>query len=365
MHFRLHFLVAAVVIFTTTFTITRLRFQRVPRKSNESQPSTFGVGFDLSASYGSTALSFSNGSIFEVATLPAEDDYREVMQRLSLDSSKHLSPPYNNVGESWDDMPRQYMRKARKAVGLPASSDVGHLAKMLSDLRAAVEKKVGPITTAGVTTMHLVALYDEDLHDAFEYVGLEYITFSVGDVGHNILYQTSAAYAGYGHGLCSDYTHPEACKAEQYNMTDRAVMAVVYTDTVLSVSLSVIRSVYALWEPPYRYLADFDLGHQQEPERSPEEYWNAVDSRLQEIMIENPNYDRPSIVMLIGDHISDPAFQQVLVNALGEQMEEMPQVLGEGAVTVAARGVAEMTKRACLRPNAASGLTQAHSSDLR
>lgn len=64
---------------------------------------------------------------------------------------------------------------------------------MLSDLRATVEKQVGPVTSAGVTAMDLVALYDENLHDAFEYVGLEYITFPVGYVGHNILYETGTA----------------------------------------------------------------------------------------------------------------------------------------------------------------------------
>jgi len=129
----------------------------------------FGVGFELTASYGSAAVSFSNGTVSTIAKIEAEDGYKEVLQRLSLYSSRHPSPPYDNLGDSWDDMPRQYLRSARKAIGLPASSDVGFLAKMLSDLRASVEERVGPITSAGVTTLHLVALYDEDLHDAFEY----------------------------------------------------------------------------------------------------------------------------------------------------------------------------------------------------
>lgn len=82
-----------------------------------------------------------------------------------------------------------------------------------------------------------------------------YITFPVGYGGHNILYKTSAAYAGYGYGLYTNYnTSPEACRNEQYNMTNEVVMAVLYTNTVLSVPLCVIRSAYALWEPPYWYL---------------------------------------------------------------------------------------------------------------
>ena len=218
---------------------------------------------------------------------------------------------------------------------------------MLLALRAAVEEKVGPITSAGVTTMNLVALYDEDLRNAFEYVGLEYITFPVGYVGRNIVYETSAAYAGYGYGLCADHkTDPEACRQEQHDMSDEVVMAVLYTDTVLSVSLSVIRPAYALWEPEYWYLADFDLGYNTYVEmESPEEYWSAVWLKIQQIMIENPGYTPPSKVLLMGDRTDEREFREILVRALWEQMGELPEILSEGAVGVAARGVAEMAKR--------------------
>ena len=340
-------IITAAAIFTTTASAQSRPQKLLSTLNPPSQPAPFGVGFDLTASYGSVAVSFLNGTTITLATISASEAYNEVFQRLSLSSSKHPSPPYNNLGESWDDTPRQYLRKARKAIGLPASTDVGHLATLLSALRAAVEERVGPITSAGVTTMNLVALYDEDLHDAFEYVGLEYITFPVGYVGHNILYETSATYAGYGYGLCADYkTELEACKQEQYNMTVETVMAVLYTDTVLSVSLSVIRSAYALWEPEYRYLADFDLGYNAYVRmENPEEYWSEVWLRLQQILIEFPGYDRPKKVLLMGNRTDDREFREVLAKALLEHMEELPEILSEGAVEVPARGVAEMAKR--------------------
>ena len=319
--------------------------QKTMSNSNKSLGLPFGVGFDLTASYGSAAVSFSNGTIVTVAQIPGDQDYNDVLRRLSLAASQHLSPPYNKVGEVWDDMPRQYLRKARKAVGLPASQDVGHLAKMLSGLRTVVEERVGPVMTAGVTTMHLAALYDEDLHDAFEYVGLKYITFPIGAVGHNILYETSAAYAGYGYGLCSDYKgDPEACKNEQWNMTDQVVMAVVYTDTALSVSLSDLASAYALWEPPYRYLVDFDLGYQASL-LSTAEYWAKLELKLGEILVEYPNYERPSMVMLMGDRTEEPKFRATLNKVLSDQMQESPEVMSEGGRGIAARGAAEMAKR--------------------
>ena len=341
----LHLLTAAG-LFTTTAS-AQAKPQKILSALDQSSQPAFCVGFDLTASYGSAAVSFYNGTTRTLTKISAEESYNEVLQRLSLESSQHPSPPYNNLGESWDDMPRQYLRKARKAIGLPASSDVGHLATLLLALRAAVEEQVGPITSAGVTTMNLVALYDEDLHDAFEYVGLEYITFPVGYVGHNILYETSAAYAGYGYGLCTDYkTDPEACTQEQYNMTDEVVMAVLYTDTVLSVSLSVIRSAYALWEPSYRYLADFDLGYPASVEIGNSlEYWSAVELRLQQIMMKYPGYPRPSKVLLMGNRTNNPAFLERLRRAIWAQVPDLAEVFGQGAVGVAARGVAEMAKR--------------------
>ncbi len=317
----------------------------VDLKSQTSEESSFGVGFDLTASYGSAAVSFSNGSIVTITIIAAKEEYNEVFQRLSLESSKHLSPPYDNLGGSWDDMPRQYLRKARKSVGLPASSDVSILADMLSKLRASVEERVGPIVSAGVTTPHLVALYDEDIRDAFEYVGLENVAFPVGNPGHHLLWQTSAAYAGYGFGLCPSYKDPMACEDEQRKMPEITVMAVLYTRTALAVSLSIVWSAYSLWEPDYRYLIDTELGYDMKDRYEHEVYWANVKARLQEMMVENPGYDRPAKVLLMGDCVEDGDFQRQLFEALGEQMETLPEILGSHSDVVAARGVAELAKR--------------------
>lgn len=104
-------------------------------------------------------------------------------------------------------------------MGLPASKDVGYLANVLSDLRAQVEKYLGaPIESAGITMPHLIALYQEDLQDAFDYVGLRYLFFPIR---YDVLYETSAAYAGYGYGLCSDYIDRAVCKQQQHDMIRR------------------------------------------------------------------------------------------------------------------------------------------------
>ena len=241
------------------------------------------------------------------------------------------------------------MRKARKAVGMPASQDVGYLAKVLLGLRAQVEEYLGqPITSAVVTTPDLIALYQEDLQDAFEYAGLHYI---VVPVRYDLLYETAAAYAGYGFGLCSNYTEQDLCKEQQQDMPSEDVMAVLYTRTALTVSLSVVKSAYYLYEPINRYLSNFSLGHDALPRTEYEEYWAAVAEFLERIMKENPYYKRPTKVLLMGDEsINDQTFMRTLANVLGEQGAESPKVLWEDFTFVAAKGAAEMAKRAPYDP---------------
>ena len=253
-------------------------------------------------------------------------------------------PPYDNPGDSWKDMSRQWLRKTRKAIGLPASQDVGFLATMLSDLRTRVEEQTGkPVESAGVTTLNLVALYQEDLQDAFEYLGLRYLSFPVR---YDVLYETNAAYAGYDYGLCSDYTDRSTCKQEQDDLPSDVVMAVLFTRTVLTVSLSITKSAYYLYEPLNRHLLDFSLGYDARSLKvADKDYWDAVGSKLEQILIENPFYKRPAKVLLMGDCVRDETFQRVLKKALSNEMAKMPEILSKDSEGVSAKGAAEFAKR--------------------
>ena len=123
-----------------------------------------------------------------------------------------LSPPYTNLRDAFNDRPRQEMRKVRKAIGLPTSEDVGVLATGLKSLLDAVESYIEcKLGSAAVTSPHLLALYGEDVGDAFDYLNLYWLRFPVR---YRHLRETSAAYAGYGFGLCSNYTDLRACKDE-------------------------------------------------------------------------------------------------------------------------------------------------------
>lgn len=223
-------------------------------------------------------------------------------------------------------------------MGLPPSKDVGYLANVLSDLRAQVEKYLGaPIESAGVTTPHLIAMYQEDLQDAFDYMGLRYLSFPVR---YDVFYETSAAYAGYGYGLCSDYTHRAECKQQQQDMNSEVVMAVLYTRSALTVSFSVVKSAYYLYESDNRYLTNFTLRSDARAQwASVDEYWNQVAMNLEDLMAQNPYYKRPVRVLLMGDQVHDETFTRILEGVLRRQTTDMPDIVSDGS-----KGAAEMAK---------------------
>lgn len=115
-----------------------------------------------------------------------------------------LRPPYQDDGEYWADQPRQAVRMALKSLGLPASYEVGVLAQVIRHLQSELELDFGiSISEAIFTSSHLLALYQDDLEDAAENVGIEYVTpkFQFKP----IFWETASAYAGYGLGLCKHW----------------------------------------------------------------------------------------------------------------------------------------------------------------
>ena len=128
-------------------------------------------------------------------------------------------------------------------------------------------------------------------------------------------------------------------------------MAILYTRKVLTVSLSVTESAYYLWEPPYRHEEDFTLGNNPKHDNPSEEYyWESVRKRLLDIMVYNQYMPRPAKVLLLGDSAHDETFMGVLTEGLESVMEDMPEILQEGAEDVRARGAAEFARRSLWNP---------------
>jgi len=299
-----------------------------------------------------------------------------VMTRLSLDSSRHLaydslsyrpspasiknltirtSPPYEDVGDSIADTERRLQRKARKDAGLPASEDVAVLGRTITRLREKIEFELDTkITSAILSVPHLVALYQDDVQDAFEHVGLEYL--EPERYYKPLLWEAAAAYAGHGLGLCEHPDDPEACREEEEGMPEEVVYVVDYSRAALFTSLVVMQTATGLWEPDVRHRESFTLGLDGKARFTSEDaYWSAVKQYLQAIMVENPFWKRPEKIILVGDRVETERFQGVLKQAIEETMGAMPTVFDKDAKTVASKGAAALAWRRAPRwpPNPA------------
>ena len=259
------------------------------------------------------------------------------------------SPPYNSQGDYNDDRIRQIRRRARKMLGFPASHEVGAISVMVSELLHATENRLGRKPDSVVAALpHLIALSEEDIADVSEYTGLrlQYLPY-----WHNHVQETGAAYAGYGLGLCANYTDQPACNDEMRAMPMETVMAVLYTEQALTVTLSVMKSALYMWEPDHRHREYFDLRHDILEDSFREQYyWDAVRQALLEIMAIHESYPRPDKVLLMGECADDKTFHAVLVNALGSLMKDLPEILAVDTLYAASKGAAELAKRGPFYP---------------
>ncbi|XDG03115.1 hypothetical protein ABKA04_002730 [Annulohypoxylon sp. FPYF3050] len=304
----------------------------------------FGIGFDLSPSYATVAVSYPNGSVKSIARVEGDGAYRDMMLRLSLTSSQHLHRPYQNVGKAIDDIPRQIWRDTRKKLGLPSSGDVGTLSKMIRALQDQAEDFIGePVSAAAISIPHLAALYGEDLYDAFEYLSLVYLEFFPFSNFHPI-HTSIAAYDGNGLGFCSDYRDVEACKEEELHIPSRFALAISYTHTSLTTSQARISNAYYVEE--VSALENLHLGYD---ERDGESYWEVVQDMLQYPILDSAIPRNFSMVILSGDAADKPRFREVLQGVVDNVIGGEPEVVDRRPEFSAARGTAELAKRAIFR----------------
>jgi hypothetical protein len=284
-----------------------------------------------------------------------------MMLRLSLSSSQHLqyvrsasppficisnriiSQPYKHLGEAFDDLPRKTLRDTRKKLGYPASGDVGTLSNMIRALRDEASSFVGePVSTAAISIPHLVALYGEDLHDAFEYLSLIYLDF-FPFWNFRPIHASNAAYAGNGQGFCRDYRDVMACKEEETQFPTLFALSVSYTYTSLITSQARLADAYYIQETPKleNLRLGYDARHDDDDEES---YWEAVREMLRSPVRDSPVQRNISVVLVFGDSTKEPRFRNVLeevINDLGGEQE----IIDQDPEFSAAKGTAEMAKR--------------------
>ncbi|KFY19986.1 hypothetical protein V491_04072, partial [Pseudogymnoascus sp. VKM F-3775] len=112
-----------------------------------------GVGFDLTTSYGVAVAHLNNGTVLDIAKIPAAPEYRDLLERLG---NAPLPAPPGRIS--------QWQRWWNKKRGLPATTDIGVLSSLLSSLKSATSTALGqPVYSVAVTRPSIPAITLEDL----------------------------------------------------------------------------------------------------------------------------------------------------------------------------------------------------------
>jgi hypothetical protein len=244
----------------------------------------------------------------------------------------------------FDDIPRVTARRLKKKAGLPASPDVGVLATVIKSLRSQIEADLHiTVSDSTLAAPNLEALYQDDVSDICEYVGFKYIIPKA--LYKPLLWETSAAYAGYGFGLCEHWQNDTLCQIENNEFPFTQVLSVHYSRNALTSSLATIRSAIGANEPSSGHLENFSLGSDSRVlYKDVDEYWADVKAVLVQRMKETPGMGKPVRIIVTGDRV-DEEFLGVLEEAMKGVMKDVPSVVWDNPPLAAAKGAAEFRRR--------------------
>ncbi|KAI0126776.1 hypothetical protein BJ170DRAFT_684357 [Xylariales sp. AK1849] len=324
------------------------------------------VGFDLKDSYGTAAISFPNGTSQRIALAYGNQAYRDTLHKLSLWSSQHEAPPYTTPEQRWKDWPRQKERNARKAAGLPASEDVGAISTLVRALKEETEKAVGfSITSAAASVPVFPAIYDEDLYDSFEYIGLEYLQMiQYSYRGPLLTYDPAAALTGHGFALCSNIEHPQECWERDDGFWHEYYYIVDYTKSSL---LAYHTGTFSEGAYDIKVAQEYDLflgSDARFDNLNEDHYWDQVRQVLLTPLLTR-SYQMPTKVILVGESSDDPSFREHFDDVLEEFFKDgVPPIFDQDPVYVQAKGAAEFVRRSAYLPKPTKPQMVASTSDM-
>ncbi|KAH8908548.1 hypothetical protein BR93DRAFT_966607 [Coniochaeta sp. PMI_546] len=197
------------------------RCRQCPSTQRRTAP---GVGFALEIGYGTASIRNNDGTFEQVAYIPGSAEYIARMQYLATTSSERMHNGERLLpGVDEQDlrtMPAllwfHLKRYLNKLLLRPADSRFSPLADMANQLRKEVEKYLGKsITSAAISSPDRVRLTRVELGDIFDYIWMEDLVKDKGNPMFSELYSMSAALAGYGQGLCANYTNSYECYREE------------------------------------------------------------------------------------------------------------------------------------------------------
>jgi len=280
-------------------------------------------------------------------------------------------------GMSWRDWVLwRAKRRMNKMLGRPTTPQVVGLSAMVSQLREAAQAKLGARVKAAVLSQpEYVTVTEEEVGDVFDYLGIKNLMPDKRDPLFSQLFATSAAYAGYGKGLCRNYTDVYGCETEEYFFPSRWNLFLDYSQDSLSGGFDLVRKA-RMFRVRNKFVEP-SLGLRQLSAYKDEDvYWAKVANRIREF-VKSTLQDVQELV-LTGESASDQRFRTALRNALADFSSGQGSVVLEGQenfemlnqtdqpdfLYATANGAAEFAKRRqegmarCLLPDKCRGNRQ-------
>jgi hypothetical protein len=244
----------------------------------------------------------------------------------------------------WGDWRRETYRKVRKQLGFPASSDVQILADML---KALVQLLPGDpptqLLSGRISYPSILALYHEDIVDAAEYVGVQLPKGMRGWQPREL----TAAYAGYGMGLCPSFDNKKKCRSEELELPPRSAILIEYTKHALVLHTSNMREAEDLANQHFWGQASFTLGSENKHAvNHPEEVGKFVLEFLhKEFQLDPPAEGILAIMTGSPGNVGDVSVQDAIRHAFAQKGFKVSLRTSDPEY-VAVRGAAELAWRA-------------------
>ncbi|KAF7190978.1 hypothetical protein HII31_07670, partial [Pseudocercospora fuligena] len=279
-----------------------------------------GVGLALETSHGAAVVRFHDGSHKHIALIEGDTSYKALLRGLST-GPVNRTP--DHIDSYWDQL--QYVksraqRRLNKMLGRPATPESAVLGVMVAALLDATRPSLGeeyPVTAAVLSSPDRVKLTDEEIGDIFDYLRIRNLMTEPDSLED--LYATSAAYAGYGRGLCDTYTDAYACEREESQFPAQRLLHIDFNSEALGATTKSLQS--ARDGSVDTMFVDFDLGYAREetrptitPDSDSEIYWAAVSARIRGLVASYK--PRITELLLTGTSAKNKQFQRAVQDAL-------------------------------------------------
>ncbi|PQE10339.1 hypothetical protein CJF32_00000872 [Rutstroemia sp. NJR-2017a WRK4] len=282
-----------------------------------------GIGFALETSHGAAVVRLHDGTYQQIALIEGDATYTDLLRSLATGPKDRRSDDINSIWELLQYMKTRTQRRLNKLVGRPATPETAILAAMVSALYKETQMWLAmgseqPIAAAVLSSPDLIKLTTEEVSDVLDCLKLKNL-MDDGPYTLDSVWSLSAAYAGYGRGLCPTYTDADTCDEEEWYFPSQSVLHIDFNRESLSGTVDTLKSIQN-WGVDAAFI-DPDLGHRHEeawlasaPETDSELYWAAVSARIRELVVSY--HWCINELLLTGTSVTDARFKTALRDAL-------------------------------------------------